>query len=53
MPLLERFSPHPFRRLRPLNQVESNAISLGTNGPVSNRTQILSVDSPTDQGGST
>lgn len=51
MPLLQRFSLHRFRRLRSLNQVESNAFSLGTNGPVGNRAEILSVDSPTSWGG--
>jgi hypothetical protein len=51
MSSLQHFSRHPFTNLRSVNQVESNAFSLGTNDPVSNHAEIPNVDSPTNWGG--
>jgi phosphoenolpyruvate synthase/pyruvate phosphate dikinase len=49
--VLTRSSYRASMQVRPPNQVESNAVSLGTNGPVSNRAEILSVDSSINWGG--
>jgi len=48
MSLRQSSSLHPFTDLRSLNQVEPNAFSLGTNGPVSRHAEIPNVDSLTN-----